>query len=54
MSQNNDSKPDGKQPSPTVTFYNGDNAIGNAMGSRADREGFNSGRYNDRQNNRER
>lgn len=33
-----------KQPSPTVTFYNGDTALGNAMGSRADREGNNSGR----------
>lgn len=40
-------KPDDKQP--TVTFYSGDTALGNAMGSRADREGNNSGRT-DRQN----
>jgi len=32
------------QPSPTVTFYNGDNSLGNAMGSIADRQGNNSGR----------
>lgn len=32
------------QPAPTVTFYNGDNAVGNAMGSMADRGGNNSGR----------
>jgi hypothetical protein len=34
--------------SPTVTFYNGDQAIGNAMGSMADREGNNSGRKKER------
>jgi hypothetical protein len=33
-----------ERPAPTVTFYNGDQAIGNAMGSMADREGNNSGR----------
>ena len=35
-----------RHPSPTVTFYNGDTALGNAMGSMADREGNNSGRAN--------
>lgn len=33
-----------ERPAPTVTFYNGDQAIGNAMGSMADGEGNNSGR----------
>jgi hypothetical protein len=33
-----------ERPAPTVTFYNGDQVQGNAMGSRADREGNNSGR----------
>lgn len=32
------------RPVPTVTLYNGDQAIGNAMGSMADRGGNNSGR----------
>jgi hypothetical protein len=35
-----------RDPSPTVTFYNGTQAVGNAMGSRADREGNNSGKAN--------
>ena len=32
------------KPSPTVTFYNNDNAVGNAMDSIADRQGNNSGK----------
>lgn len=47
-------KSEERQPSPTVTFYNGDNALGNAMGSRADREGGNSGRSEDRRSERDR
>jgi hypothetical protein len=48
MKREREAKNEERNPSPQVTFYDGDRAQGNAMGSRADRQGFNNGRYNDR------
>ena len=43
---NRNTRDNERNPSPTVSFYNGDTALGNAEGSMADREGNNSGRTN--------
>jgi hypothetical protein len=44
LDMNRNARGNERSPSPTVSFYQGDNAVGNAMGSMADREGNNSGR----------